>query len=791
MGDEGSDDPTLLKRARTGDLKRVAEIVMVLSAMGEMRGGKDPTAAEKALVAEAREKLTEICEKEFKPKDLIPKEAVRVLVEDLGLNRSRDPMMGFRPSKMSIGERLLHTKRKMEESKTIACSSQHPLGESHGTLTHGSSSKSPMVFSAGGFRSVSPGVHVSATNSITSSLKQSHVSDSQLTTTALKSSTSHLEKDSPLLSQPHAVTHLRFDGRPNGPPYIAQLQATTERTLSNSSSQSTSTIFMKPGQPNNFLDHTHSKSAGSHAVGNVQAFGQAVRNQGTKTSEVPSSVANQPIGHQPAQGVMFATGPSFFSNHDDISKSVQKILQPKVFDHPNLNPPSAEYTNQPTNCQVCKITITDVESLLICDACEKGTHLNCLQSYGNKEGVPKADWHCQRCLITSNGKPFPPKYGKVTRTIAPQKAPSNTAVTSASSEKTTQNLASKVNPQKPVVNGNSSLSHLSQASSSATNSNDLTRDSKTACAADTQPGMKKDANLSSITSVSNSTEQAAVVCAASSSEPESSNKDIKSNGSLTCNMERSTPESTLDQKVESERSCPENPPDTVSLTADQSEAPTKSKEIGSPINMEVFANQQQEIISLDCDESKEQPKLQRESQDKTGSDVRLDDRDNCQAAPSGKPNISEAKQLELKFESNNTLLHSQEKSELTPNEAVNNDNEPVACNKHSVPDSDVVHWLGDALQDIDGKTYYQSCQINGVSYKLQNYVLVSSSSQNPVPSKLQCLWEDNATGSKSAVVCQYYFPCHLPEVASCPSTPENNERRCQNDLSLHEVRRFL
>lgn len=113
MGDEGSADPTPLKRARTGDLKRVAEIVMVLSAMGEMRGGKDPTAAEKALVAEAREKLTGICEKEFKPKDLIPKEAVRVLVEDLGLNRSRDPMMGFRPSKMSIGERLLHTKRKV------------------------------------------------------------------------------------------------------------------------------------------------------------------------------------------------------------------------------------------------------------------------------------------------------------------------------------------------------------------------------------------------------------------------------------------------------------------------------------------------------------------------------------------------------------------------------------------------------------------------------------------------------------------------------------------------------
>lgn len=40
---------------------------------------------------------------------------------------------------------------------------------------------------------------------------------------------------------------------------------------------------------------------------------------------------------------------------------------------------------------------------------------------------------------------------------------------------------------------------------------------------------------------------------------------------------------------------------------------------------------------------------------------------------------------------------------------------------------------------------------------------------------LQSLWEDKKTGSKWAVVNQYYFPSDLPEVANCPSTPENNE----------------
>ncbi|RZR74112.1 hypothetical protein BHM03_00032210, partial [Ensete ventricosum] len=114
MGDEGpAETPATRKRARdVGDLKRVAEIVMVLSAMGQMRGGREPVATEKALVAEARERLVTMCEG-LKPKELFSREAVRVVVEDLGLNRSKDPVLGFRPPKMSIAEKLLLTKKKV------------------------------------------------------------------------------------------------------------------------------------------------------------------------------------------------------------------------------------------------------------------------------------------------------------------------------------------------------------------------------------------------------------------------------------------------------------------------------------------------------------------------------------------------------------------------------------------------------------------------------------------------------------------------------------------------------
>ena len=108
------------KRAKTGpgpgpDLKRVAEIVLVLSTMARMRGGgKSPTAAEMELMAEARTKLAEACAC-FAPKDLIGREAIGSVMEDLGLNaKLRDQRLGFRgPPKFTIKEKLDNAKRKV------------------------------------------------------------------------------------------------------------------------------------------------------------------------------------------------------------------------------------------------------------------------------------------------------------------------------------------------------------------------------------------------------------------------------------------------------------------------------------------------------------------------------------------------------------------------------------------------------------------------------------------------------------------------------------------------------
>lgn len=114
-GEDAGSLPPSPKKARSGagDLGRVAEIVLVLSAMGRMRGGRDPTEVELGLMAEARERLAAICET-LAPKDIVAGDSIGRVIEDLGLNgKARDQRMGFRVPKLSIAEKLAFTRRKV------------------------------------------------------------------------------------------------------------------------------------------------------------------------------------------------------------------------------------------------------------------------------------------------------------------------------------------------------------------------------------------------------------------------------------------------------------------------------------------------------------------------------------------------------------------------------------------------------------------------------------------------------------------------------------------------------
>ncbi|GMH05772.1 hypothetical protein Nepgr_007612 [Nepenthes gracilis] len=115
IGDWGEEDE---KGRGEGD-EGVAEIVLVLSAMGWMRGGKEATPVEKAMIAEGRAIVVEICD-ELAPRDILPREAFRGVIQDLRLNRLKEQGLGFRTPKLSIVNKMELAKQKMVESKAFA-----------------------------------------------------------------------------------------------------------------------------------------------------------------------------------------------------------------------------------------------------------------------------------------------------------------------------------------------------------------------------------------------------------------------------------------------------------------------------------------------------------------------------------------------------------------------------------------------------------------------------------------------------------------------------------------------
>lgn len=112
-GEELVKKPKIEADASSEELKRVAEIVLVLSTMATMRGGRKPADVEIELMKEARMKLVELCQG-LAPKDIVAREAIGTVIDDLGLNgKIKDQRLGFQTPKMSIAERFSHTKLKV------------------------------------------------------------------------------------------------------------------------------------------------------------------------------------------------------------------------------------------------------------------------------------------------------------------------------------------------------------------------------------------------------------------------------------------------------------------------------------------------------------------------------------------------------------------------------------------------------------------------------------------------------------------------------------------------------
>lgn len=429
-GDVGDLDAPLRKKARgssnsANDMTRVAEIILVLSAMGEMRGGRNPTVVEKELMSEARKKLAEMCN-ELAPKDILQSDAVGTFIEDLGLNRSKDQKLGFRPPKMSIAEKLLFTKRKMEESKEFAARS---VSYSSPRYNPAAENRSGRVFPSD---KTSHAVIQPASN-------LGYVSATTSTPSSFHSATNEVRPSMVPSNLPTSTTHLaapfRLDAKSNGSAFASQVQAnvSVDQPVLRAptwSLQSQSATSSKAGSENKLPDHASTKTGETTVTNTSQIVLRSTRDQNNKSLTTHTPLAN---------------------SHNEIAKIVQKLVQPQLPVHPTWTPPSRDYMNKSVTCLICKITINEVENVLICDACEKGFHLKCLQHY-NQKGIPRGEWHCGKCLHLSNGKPLPPKYGRVMRNISTAKVPTD----NTSSEKKLANSEQKVNNhnmQKIMANG--------------------------------------------------------------------------------------------------------------------------------------------------------------------------------------------------------------------------------------------------------------------------------------------------------------------------------------------------
>lgn len=458
------------KKARAGPMRSVAETVLVLSAMAKMRGGgRSPTPAEKELMAGARAEAAVLCGA-LAPKDVVPRDAIRIVLEDLGLGNPGDRALEFRPSpKMSIAEKMSSAQRQMEESKVLVAHSalslsQRPQTNSGAvTANHATSNTVHLLpsnkvshtsISPGAIRSASSFGKVPAATSApfpcpppSNKARPHTVSNGfPISQSGKDSFPSFLTKS----ERPQA----KLDGGINGISFTPQIRAIASSDHSPAkapmwSVQPLSAPMAKTGPENQVSDYVPARVEGAIDRSASKFVHQASSDQTSKTAGAQATSGSQP--HQTLQMTNYV-----HAHHIEISRRVQQWLKSQLPHCPTWTPPSRDYMNKALTCQICMLSINDVVSALVCDACENGYHLKCIAILSpNQKGILKVEWHCPRCLALSKGKPLHPKYGCVTRNMTASKMSFSTSGVQSVPEKVV-NLE-QVNKQKITTNENSGV----------------------------------------------------------------------------------------------------------------------------------------------------------------------------------------------------------------------------------------------------------------------------------------------------------------------------------------------
>ncbi|CAI9756846.1 unnamed protein product [Fraxinus pennsylvanica] len=713
-----------IKRAGAGGLvvnvKKVAEIVLVLAAMGKMRGGRVPTEAEKDLMRDARERLAKACEG-FAPKDVFPRDAFGGVIEDLGLNKLKEQRLGFRPPKLSIAEKLLLSKRKMEKSEAFSLPSTPQSSQSqqvnsragaegygapHGVRMSQSDKPSHMSISSGSFQASSPLGHGTPTNS-TSSAYQLPTSEIRPGVSSALPSSHLVSTALPRVDRPLA----RLDGRQNGSLYPSQDKV--NYTANSSVRTPTWSVQSQSGSSAKICSDTKVPLNLSVKAEEVADGKSGLAPQATPRPVVTQTTTGPPRVHQTLQGTNSVQ--TLGNTHTEIIKIIQKLFQSQDPKCPPWKPPSRDYMNKALTCQMCMSTLTEIDSLLVCDACEKGFHLKCLQTT-NQKGVPRGEWHCGKCLSLSNGKPIPPKYGRVMRNINTAKMPSNAAA--VTSTKKVETSDETISQPKVMVNGNTSILNVPTAT---TGSNYIHQVSGT------NVEEAKGGN-GIIPSEAKLDDKSSGTCP---------NNVMKTSSAACVTPGNSSVGKLCDGKVIEFKSDPPEQSDAVPSLSCNSRAPGDAKDSNLRPPSDVASSPNQSL---------ENHAFSRDSKESHGK------------------------------ETFNNNLNQPIDQVVRDNASETTASTGVMQHNSSAPDGlHAVYWAGDTMKVVDKKTYYQSCYVDGHMYKVQDYVLIRFDNDRLIPSKLQAMWEDNNTREKWVTINRCYFPGDLPEAVGRPCGLESSE----------------
>lgn len=741
--DDGGTDVRVSKKAR--NVKEVAEMVLVLSAMGKMRGGRVPTDVEKEMVEEAREKLAEMCMK-FAPKDVFPIGGFAGVIEELGIdNKMKEQSVDcWKPPKMSISEKLMAAKRKMEKTQEFCIPSASYSSQRSQTTIGAATEKhnashikmfpqpSHAVNSSGSLQPASRmgrGTPVSSA-SLPYQLPTSEVRP--LITGGVVSG--NLVRDSSSVAPPRVGRpHFQMDGRQSGSSHALQVQATT----GNHSTVRTPTRSMLPasvsaaklGADYKVTPHATFKVEGGADVRSTMAP-QVTTSRPFITR---STSGNSPSTYPHLQRASFIQAPPASSTHSEIGKIVHKFLQALLPERPACTVPSHDYMNEALTCQMCKSTINEVDNVLVCDACEKGYHLKCLQITSQKS-VPKGEWHCGKCLSITNGKPLPPKYGRVMRNINSSKTPTIAAAVQSSPTRKAFGPDEKVRRSKIMRNGNVAL----QKSTTNGMENSLNQ-------LPSVPKMESDQRMGGTDNMSG---KGNVECKVSSATCSSSlTSGICSNNLTASSNDNSfSPAPSMisfEEKVVEVKSQPPAKPETVYISFDHSQAlnhlqTNDHTQLGNSVGTP--SQQVPGSLSMisDAKESSARAGLANSSSDECRRENQGVGRTNLAETPIARNGDAEC------VNSTSNFFHS-------------------------------VDWIGDVLQVADGKHYYQSCRHNGFIYNVQEYAVIRFEDERLIPSKILAMWEDIKAGNKWVTVNRCYFPGDLPHAVGRPCSLESNE----------------